>query len=204
MWSRAIGAAAALAMGISAAGAQGIAVEGQSSALAGASTALAGASLDLAFSTVDLAAGAPLELAFRIDNLGGQVQTLQVRETATETRIELPADILFDFDKADIRPAAETALKQAAEVIRKGARGTVRVEGHTDGKGAPAYNQKLSERRAAAVQKWLATREGLRMKFATKGFGASKRVAPNARPDGSDDAEGRQKNRRVEIVFGRS
>jgi outer membrane protein OmpA-like peptidoglycan-associated protein len=94
-------------------------------------------------------------------------------------------------------------LRQAADVVRKGARGVVRIEGHTDGKGAAAYNQKLSERRAAAVQKWLAEREGLRVKFATRGFGATKPVAPNAKPDGSDDPDGRQKNRRVEIVFGR-
>src|SRR4051812_41014811 len=66
------------------------------------------------------------DLLFRVQDLAGQVQTLQVRETATETRIELPADILFDFDKADIRPTAEHALAQAAEIIRKSAKGTVR------------------------------------------------------------------------------
>jgi outer membrane protein OmpA-like peptidoglycan-associated protein len=54
------------------------------------------------------------------------------------------------------------------------------------------------------VQKWLVEREGLRgMRFQTKGFGAERPVAPNAKPDGSDDPEGRQKNRRVEIVFGK-
>jgi len=154
----------------------------------------------------------PIEtLVFKIENLGGkpenlagQVLELQVKETATETRIELPADILFDFDKADIRPNAAAALKQAADVIRKGAKGTVRVEGHTDSKGKSNYNQKLSERRSASVQKWLVEREGLTgMKFAIRGFGATKPVAPNTKPDGSDDPEGRQKNRRVEIVFGR-
>jgi outer membrane protein OmpA-like peptidoglycan-associated protein len=147
--------------------------------------------------------GEVIDLIYRVEDLGGRVQALQIKETTTETRIELPADILFDFDKADIRAAAEPALKQAAEVIRKGARGTVRIEGHTDGKGAPAYNQKLSERRAAAVQKWLAEREGVRAKFAITGFGASKPVAPNVKPDGTDDPEGRQQNRRVEIVFGK-
>ena len=197
MRARAIVAAAAIALGASAAVAQGVAIQGQSANLSGAT-------LDLTFATVNLAIGPPLDLVLRVEDMGGQVQALQVRETATETRIELPADILFDFDKADIRPAAEAALRQAAEVIRKGARGTVRVEGHTDAKGSPAYNKKLSERRAASVQKWLASREGLRVKFAVRGFGATKPVAPNARPDGSDDPEGRQKNRRVEIVFGRS
>lgn len=150
-------------------------------------------------------AGRIVDLVFRIEDIGGRVQSLQVRETKTETRIELPADILFDFDKADLRASAEPALNQAAEVIRKGARGTVTIEGHTDGKGAPAYNQKLSQRRAAAVQQWLAVRGGLtQVRFANKGFGASKPAVSNTKPDGSDDPDGRQKNRRVEIVFGRN
>lgn len=157
---------------------------------------LSGQVLNLAFSTETL--------VFKIENLAGQVQSLQVKETATETRIELPADILFDFDKADIRPVAETALKQVGNLIRASARGAVTIEGHTDSKGSPAYNEKLSQRRSASVQKWLVEREGLsRVPFLIKGFGASRPVAPNAKPDGSDDPDGRQKNRRVEIVFGR-
>jgi outer membrane protein OmpA-like peptidoglycan-associated protein len=149
-------------------------------------------------------AGKILDLIFKVEDLGGKVESLQVRETETETRIELPADILFDFDKADIRPAAAPALKQAAEIIRKGARGTVTVEGHTDAKGSAGYNQKLSERRSASVRKWLVEREGLRgSHFQSKGFGAARPVAPNTKPNGADDPEGRQKNRRVEIVFGK-
>jgi outer membrane protein OmpA-like peptidoglycan-associated protein len=149
-------------------------------------------------------AGQVLDLIFKVEDLAGKVESLRVRETATETRIELPADILFDFDKADIRPAAGPALKQAADLIRKGARGTVTIEGHTDAKGSAGYNQKLSERRSASVQKWLVEREDLRsVRFQTKGFGAARPVAPNAKPDGTDDPEGRQKNRRVEIVYGK-
>jgi len=143
-------------------------------------------------------------LVFKVEDMGGRVESLQVKQTATETRIELPADILFDFDKADIRATAAATLKQVGDIVREHAKGIVRIEGHTDSKGAPAYNQKLSERRAQSVQKWLAEREGLaKVKFATKGFAATKPAAPNAKPDGSDDPEGRQKNRRVEIVFGR-
>jgi outer membrane protein OmpA-like peptidoglycan-associated protein len=145
-----------------------------------------------------------LDLIFKVEDIGGKVESLQVRETETETRIELPADILFDFDKADIRAAAAPALKQAGDLIRKGARGTVTIEGHTDAKGSAGYNQKLSERRSASVQKWLVEREGLRsVRFQSKGFGAVRPVAPNTKPDGADDPEGRQKNRRVEIVFGK-
>lgn len=143
-----------------------------------------------------------LDLVFRIEDLGGKVQDLQVKETGQEIRIELAADVLFDFDKADILPKAQAALKQAAGLIRDKAKGAVRIEGHTDSKGSDPYNQKLSERRAQAVKTWFTDKEGLRnAEFSIQGFGAKKPVAPNKKPDGSDDPEGRQKNRRVEIIF---
>ena len=146
--------------------------------------------------------GKILDLVFRVEDLGGKVQDLQVKETGSEIRIELAADVLFDFDKADILPKAQAALKQAAQIIQEKAKGAVRIEGHTDSKGSDAYNQKLSERRAQAVKAWLTDKEGLRnVNFATQGFGAKVPKAPNQKPDGSDDPEGRQRNRRVEIIL---
>jgi len=143
-----------------------------------------------------------LDLVFRVDDLGGKVQDLQVKETGQEIRIELAADVLFDFDKANLRPAAQKTLHQAAGIIQGKAKGAVRIEGHTDSKGNDAYNQKLSERRAASVKAWFIEKEALgNMQFTTQGFGAKKPVASNAKPDGADDPEGRQKNRRVEIIL---
>ena len=143
-----------------------------------------------------------LDLVFRIEDIGGRVQDIQIKETSTEVRIELAADVLFDFDKADLLPKAQATLKQAAGLIRDKAKGQVRIEGHTDAKGADAYNQKLSERRAVAVKTWFVEKEGLKgVAFGTQGFGAKKPEAPNTKPDGSDDPQGRQKNRRVEIIF---
>ena len=143
-----------------------------------------------------------LDLLFKVENLAGKIQDLQVKETDLEIRIELAADVLFDFDKADIRPDAQNALKQAADIVRDKAKGTVRVEGHTDGKGSESYNQKLSDRRANSVKDWFVKKEGLKnVKFSIRGFGAKNPVAPNTKPDGSDDPDGRQKNRRVEIVI---
>ena len=141
------------------------------------------------------------DLAYAVQDLGGKVLSLQVKETATEVRIELPADILFDFDKADIRPSAAEALHQAAAILRERARGRVRIEGHTDSKGTHVYNQKLSQRRAESVRRWLAEQEGLdKVKFATEGLAETHPVAPNTNADNSDNPEGRQENRRVEIV----
>jgi len=170
-----------------------------------------GRSVDLVYTTEDLKfPAAPdlkfpatQDLKFTVIDMGGKIQDLQVKETATEIRIELAADVLFDFDKATIKPEAATALHTVAEIIKdKGKGRSVRIEGHTDGKGNAAYNQKLSERRADSVKQWLAAKEGLgQVKMTTQGFGATKPVAPNTKPDGSDDPEGRQKNRRVEIVL---
>src|SRR3972149_7951507 len=55
-----------------------------------------------------------LDLVFKVEDLAGKIQDLQVKETDVEIRIELAADVLFDFDKADIRPDAQNALKLAA------------------------------------------------------------------------------------------
>jgi outer membrane protein OmpA-like peptidoglycan-associated protein len=143
-----------------------------------------------------------LDLIFRVDDMGGKVQSLAVKETPTEVRIDLAADVLFDFDKANLLPKAQQTLSQAADIIRAKAKGRVRIDGYTDAKGTDAHNQPLSERRAAAVETWFKTKGNLKnVSFVTQGFGAKNPVAPNTKPNGSDDPDGRQKNRRVEIVI---
>jgi len=123
-------------------------------------------------------------------------------ETATTVEVTMPADLLFDFDKADIRPTAQPALHELAVLLNEKARGEVTVTGHTDGVGDPAYNQRLSERRSEAVKTWLVSHEGIgSLAMTTSGAGARQPVAPNKRPDGSDDPDGRQLNRRVTVVF---
>lgn len=161
---------------------------------------ISGKVVDLIFATRDL--------AFRVEDMGGGVVALEpavsdlaVNESATEIRIELAADVLFDFDSADLRPEAEAALGNVAEIIRAHAGASVRVEGHTDSKGSAEYNQALSELRAGSVRDWLVDSGSLGdTGFEITGFGESQPAAANEAADGSDDPEGRQKNRRVEIV----
>jgi outer membrane protein OmpA-like peptidoglycan-associated protein len=142
------------------------------------------------------------DLSFPIADIGGKAQALQVKETPTEIRISLAADVLFDFDKASLKKEAVAALTNVASMIREHAGLPVRIEGYTDAKGTDSYNQRLSEQRANSVRAWLVTKGRLKAtKFATRGFGAKNPVAPNTKPDGSDDPDGRQKNRRVEIVI---
>ena len=75
-----------------------------------------------------------------------------------------------------------------------------RIGGQTYGKGGKEYNQKLSERRANSVKTWLVG-HGASNQMNTQGFGDTKPVASNTKPDGRDDPDGRQKNRRVEITL---
>lgn len=114
--------------------------------------------------------------------------------------IDLPADVLFDFDKAELRPDATASLTKAAELIKSYATAPLSVLGHTDSKGADAYNDALSLRRAEAVARALQQQTGRQARV--EGKGKRHPVAPNTTPDGRDDPDGRQLNRRVQILIG--
>jgi outer membrane protein OmpA-like peptidoglycan-associated protein len=142
-----------------------------------------------------------MDLQFRVEDVKGAVQALAMKETKTEVKIELSGDVLFEFDKADIRPEAEPALQRVVEIIQQYPRAGISIDGYTDAKGADAYNLRLSDRRAAAVKSWLVQKGSVNGKqIKTKGWGKANPVAPNTNPDGSDNPDGRQKNRRVEIT----
>ena len=138
-------------------------------------------------------------IAGRSEDISGLMRDLGAEVRGREMRIALSADVLFDFDKAELKPEAAASLSKVAAVLRSQPDATAVIEGHTDGKGNDAYNQKLSEQRAETVRRWLA-QNGATMKIASRGHGKKKPVAPNTTKDGKDDPEGRQKNRRVEIV----
>jgi outer membrane protein OmpA-like peptidoglycan-associated protein len=139
-------------------------------------------------------AGAVVGVDAALKDLGAKVSD-------TEIRIDLAADVLFDFDKATIKKEAEPSLRKVATVLGANPGAKVAIEGHTDAKGADAYNQTLSEQRAASVKQWLVANAQVDgAAIATRGWGKTKPVAHNTKPDGSDDPDGRAKNRRVEIV----
>ncbi len=119
----------------------------------------------------------------------------------TPVEIKLPSDVLFEFGKSELTPAAQAALDGVEDQIGS-AEGTITIEGHTDAVGDDASNQLLSEARAASVQAALQERLGGESTFNAVGFGESRPVAPNTNPDGSDNPDGRAQNRRVEIHTG--
>jgi len=100
----------------------------------------------------------------------------------------------FDFDKATLRPEAIVILNNAAGLLTTQERVVVEVAGHTDSVGSDAYNQGLSERRANAVRDYLVSKGIKASRLTARGYGESQPVATN------DTDEGRQANRRVELI----
>ncbi|SDM36544.1 OmpA family protein [Nonomuraea jiangxiensis] len=113
-------------------------------------------------------------------------------------KFRLPSDVLFEFGSSRLSPAARSAIEGLRGQISAPS-GSVTVDGHTDGVGGDSANQKLSEERAAAVGQVLRPSLGDGFAFQAKGHGESDPVAPNTKPDGSDDPDGRAQNRRVEV-----
>jgi len=99
----------------------------------------------------------------------------------------------FDTDKCDIKSAFAARLDEVAGVLNKNPELNIKICGHTDNVGSAAYNQKLSERRAAAVKAYLAEKGIAAERMTAKGFGLTRPIATN------DTDDGRAKNRRVEL-----
>jgi len=114
-------------------------------------------------------------------------------EEALPDRISLSADVLFDFDRAEIKSGFTDELDAAAELLLANPDVTVRIDGHTDSVGSEEYNMGLSERRAEAVAAYLEEAGVSRDRMTVAWFGESQPVATN------DTDEGRALNRRVEI-----
>ncbi len=129
------------------------------------------------------------------------IQAIRAQEERCSKRFLMVSDALFEFDKATLSPDAEETLRALVPLLAKAGKHPATIEGHTDAKGADAYNQTLSEARARTVKDWLVAQGALPATTPTQGWGEQRPVAPNAKPDGSDDAAGRQKNRRVEVVL---
>ncbi len=125
--------------------------------------------------------------------LEGALKELKAEVTPQEIKIDLSADVLFDFDKAELKPAAETQLNNLLTVVNSKPNASVAIEGHTDVRGDDAYNKTLSQRRAESVRGWLIAHGVTGTRLTASGAG-------EARPVRTGDTEAdHQANRRVEI-----
>jgi outer membrane protein OmpA-like peptidoglycan-associated protein len=170
---------------------------GQASVLAAAGNASSLKPVDIPGSSLRLAEVPPERLAVTRQLL----QELRAKPGPQQALVvDLPADVLFDFDSAQLRRDADEPLAKAAGLLQGFPKAPIEVHGHTDAKGTATYNLQLSQRRAEAVARRLSDAAGGRT-LTIRGHGAAQPVAPNAHPDGKDDPEGRQRNRRVQVVI---
>jgi outer membrane protein OmpA-like peptidoglycan-associated protein len=128
------------------------------------------------------------------ESLRAEIADLQAKQTPRGLVITLNNDVLFDVDRAELKPGAMSEIHQLAQALNTDPERKVRVEGHADSTGSDAYNLDLSKRRADAVAAALISDGVDPSRVTAQGFGESMPVATNA------NEAGRQQNRRVEIV----
>ena len=119
---------------------------------------------------------------------------LQTQDTARGLIVNI-SDVLFDTAKFTLRPLAREKLAKVAGIVSGHPGLKLEVEGHTDSVGTDEYNQELSQNRGAAVRAYLTAQGMASGSVTSKGFGENQPIANN------ETADGRQKNRRVEIVI---
>lgn len=123
-----------------------------------------------------------------------QIEGLDVtRVDDDELKVTVRNEVLFDYNSTALRSASRSALEEMAEVFQNYPDTTIVVEGHADSTGSASYNQRLSERRAASVERYLQNLGVRSSRIDAIGYGESQPRASNA------SASGRQLNRRVEI-----
>ncbi len=132
-------------------------------------------------------------IALRIQLRDQLNRVLQTQDSARGLIVNM-SDVLFDFGQYTLKPGTREKLAKISGILLAHPELMVQVEGHTDSIGSDDFNQTLSERRAGAVRDFLVDQGVTHDVVTAKGFGKTKPVATN------DTAEGRQRNRRVELV----
>jgi len=147
-------------------------------------------------SLADPALAGAVAPAETLQELAERSPEVDVRETESATVVEL-SNLLFDFDRAEIRPAGEPVLEALVAYLQEDPQRRVRINGHADAIGSQDYNRNLSERRAEVVRRFLVAQGVAPGRLTVRAFGESLPVASN------DSARGRELNRRVELTIER-
>jgi len=124
--------------------------------------------------------------------------TIVLEQLVLEKAIVLE-DIYYDFDRAEIRPDAAEKLNSLVKILKDNPNIRIELSSHTDSRGTEVYNQELSQRRAESAVEYIISQGIAGDRLVARGYGESQPIAPNENPDGSDNPEGRQMNRRTEF-----
>jgi len=134
--------------------------------------------------------------------------TLVISETGVNYLPEITVrfNVYYEHDKYRLTPEARTTIDTSLlPLIDLFPNAIIEIGSHTDSTGTDDYNIKLSQRRSESVVKYLSEKGIPEERLQAKGYGESIPVAPNSNPDGSDNPEGRQLNRRTELkIMGES
>ncbi len=109
--------------------------------------------------------------------------------------------LYFEYDRAELHPRARKQLEIVAGLLKSDTSRKLRIAGHTDAKGTENYNIQLSRARAESVKRGLASLGVSAGQIVTSGLGTAQPLGPNQKADGSDNPEGRSRNRRAEIFL---
>jgi outer membrane protein OmpA-like peptidoglycan-associated protein len=123
------------------------------------------------------------------------LQGARIERIGEGIKITFDSGILFDIDKAALRPVSQENLSKLATILNKYPDTNILLEGHTDATGSAERNLELSRERAQSVGNYLSTQDVLVTRLTMMGYGEDQPIASN------DTAEGRQRNRRVEVAI---
>ena len=132
------------------------------------------------------------------DSLTNPVICLAKEVPAVEEVIVME-NVYYDFDRSSLRQESSPALDKLVSLLNEYPTMVIEIRAHTDNMGNETYNVNLSEARAGKVVAYLISKGIDKGRLQSKGYGSTIPVAPNKHEDGTDDAEGRQKNRRTEF-----
>lgn len=127
------------------------------------------------------------------------LDTLLVLDRLEKNKVFVLKNIYFGFDSVNIRPESARELDKLVEVLNDNPEIKIEMSSHTDSIGSIEFNNNLSQRRAAATVNYLIKKGIASDRLVAKGYGESKPIARNTNPDGTDNPEGRQRNRRTEF-----
>lgn len=177
----------------------GAAIGGAAGALLGATTSLKTRKTALIGAGIGALAGGGVGLY--MDNQEAKLRQRLQNSGVSVTRVgdnivlNMPSNVTFDTDQADVKPAFYETLNSVAIVLQEFNQTLVDVVGHTDSDGSAQYNLELSRQRAGSVARYLTSQQLDPNRFSVDGRGKAQPIASNA------TAAGKQKNRRVEITI---
>ncbi|HWG36371.1 MAG TPA: OmpA family protein [Terriglobales bacterium] len=158
------------------------------------SVADANASSQKALEAAQQVQGQAQQVSSQLNQTSGQVQALDATMANLDNYTQSSeATVHFAFDKADLTPEAQQTLDGVVSQLEQNAHGILEVEGYTDSTGPATYNNKLSQRRADSVVRYLESKNIAPHRIFLIGLGENQAVAPNT------TKTGRQQNRRVDL-----